>query len=201
MLHTYADKSFDLLKYDDMSKVISYTNEKKYLSCLVRIVDSEKQFDLPLSALDANTNLLEASRAAISFAPLSNAVNDAIRPLITVGPYTLSRSDGVLSCEVTTHISEDEVSRVAIQIYDTGSIFAKFQSPDGNTVVFRDNDYVDFEQTGAYDNQDTSYGKCEFDANNADFSLDPLEERCAEEGNFWIGAAAGEGNEYTGLKF
>lgn len=140
MLHTYDDKSFDLLKYDDISKIISYTNEKKYLSCLVRIVDSERQFDLPLSSLDANTSLLEASHAAISFAPLSNAVNDAIRPLITVGPYTLSRNGGVLSCEVTTHISEDEVSRVAIRIYDTGSIFAKFQSPDGNTVVFRDND-------------------------------------------------------------
>ena len=201
VLHTYDDKSFDLLKYDDTSKVISYTNEKKYLSCLVRIVDSKRQFDLPLSSLDANTSLLEASHAAISFAPLSNAVNDAIRPLITVGPYTLSRSDGVLSCEVTTHISEDEVSRVAIQIYDTGSIFAKFQSPDGNTVVFRDNDQVYFDQTGAYDKQDTQYGKCEFDANNTDFSRDPLDERCAEEGNFWIGAAAGEGNEYTGLKF
>lgn len=61
MLHTYDDKSFDLLKYDDMSKVIGYTNEKKYLSCLVRIRDSEKQFDLPLSSLDANTSLLEAS--------------------------------------------------------------------------------------------------------------------------------------------
>lgn len=127
-------------------------------------------------------------------------MNDAIRSLITAGPYTLSRADGVLSCEVATHISEDEVSRVTIQIYDTGSIFARFQSPDGNTVVFGDNDYVDFEQTGAYDNQDTSYGKCEFDADNVDFNQDPPDERCAEEGDFWIGAAAGEGDEYTGLK-
>ena len=146
VLHTYDDKSFDVLKYDESSNVISYKNEKKYLSCLVRIIDNERQFDLPLSSLDANTGLLDASRAAISFAPLSNAVNDAIRPLITAGPYTLSRGDGVLSCEVATYISEDEASGVTIQIYDTGRIFAKFQSVDGNTAVFGDNDYVDFEQ-------------------------------------------------------
>lgn len=115
----------------------------------------------------------------------------------------LNRADGVLSCEVATHTTEGDEngSDVVIQIYDTGSIFARFQAPDGNTAVFGDNDYVDFEQTGVYDNQDTPYGECEFDANNVDFSQDPPDERCAEEGNFWIGAAAGEGDEYTGLKF
>ena len=61
MLHTYDDKSFDVLKYDESNNIISYKNEKKYLSCLVRIVDSGRQFDLPLSSLDANTGLLEAS--------------------------------------------------------------------------------------------------------------------------------------------
>ena len=203
VLHTYDDKSFDVLKYDESSNVISYKNEKKYLSCLVRVVDSGKQYDLPLKSLDANTGLLSAASATISFAQLSDAVNDALRPLIVAGPYTLNRADGVLSCEVATYITEGDEngSDVVIQIYDTGSIFARFQAPDGNTAVFGDNDYVDFEQTGVYDNQDTLYGECEFDANNVDFNQDPPDERCAEEGNFWIGAAAGEGDEYTGLKF
>lgn len=201
MLHTYDDKSFDVLKYNELNNVISYKNEKKYLSCLVRVIDSGKQYDLPLKSLDANTGLLSAASATISFAQLSDAVNDALRPLVVAGPYTLNRADGVLSCEVATHTTEGDEngSDVVIQIYDTGSIFARFQAPDGNTAVFGDNDYVDFEQTGVYDNQDTPYGECEFDANNVDFMQDPPDERCAEEGSFWIGSAAGEGDEYTGL--
>lgn len=128
MLHTYDDKSFDILKYDELSNIISYKNEKKYLSCLVHVLDSGKQYDLPLKSLDANTELLSAASATISFAQLSDAVNDALRPLIVAGPYTLNRVDGVLSCEVATHTTEGDEngSDVVIQIYDTGSIFAKF---------------------------------------------------------------------------
>lgn len=68
VLHTYDDKSFDVLKYNESSNVISYKNEKKYLSCLVRVIDSGKQYDLPLKSLDANTGLLSATSATISFA-------------------------------------------------------------------------------------------------------------------------------------
>lgn len=200
ILREYDDKSFDLLKYDNINKVISYTNEKKYLSCLVRIIERDKQFDLPLSSLDANTELISASSAAISFAPLSSAVNDAISSLVVAGPYILNRDNGMLSCEVATRISEGEAgSDVVIRVYDTGKIFVKFRAPDGNTVIFGDNDYVDFEQRGVYDDQSTDYGRCGFDADNIDFTQDPPDERCAEEGSFWIGSAAGEGDEYTGL--
>ena len=132
-------------------------------------------------------------------------MNDAIRPLITAGPYTLSRADGMLSCEVATHTTDggENGSDIVIRIYDNCSIFARFKAPDGNTVIFGDDDYVDFENQGICrdGDQSTSYGRCEFDADNVDFNQDPPDERCAEEGDFWIGAAAGEGDEYTGLKF
>jgi len=58
VLHTYDDKSYDVLEYDERNNVISYYNEKKYLSCLVRVVDSGRQYDLQLSSLEANTDLI-----------------------------------------------------------------------------------------------------------------------------------------------
>ena len=133
---------------------------------------------------------------------LSNAINERLYPLITAEPYVLNRANGVLSCETATHIAgDDEDSNVIIQIYDNETIFVSFRRPDGNALVLGDNDYVDFSRQGAYDDQTRTYGECAFDADNVDFDQDPPEERCAEEGNFSIGSAAGEGDEYTHLAF
>lgn len=201
VLHEYGDRSFDFLEYDDTVKAINYSNEKKYLSCLVWVQEHGMRFDIPLCALQANTDLSSATEAEISFSVLSGAVADALVSLLS-GTYSLHRVGDALQYEMSTAGTGGGYREsVTIQVYDSGRVFATFEAGSGSAIskaTFSDtNSGADFSAQDAYLDESRILASYDFDVDTADFSgQDQLD---GGHGLFWIGSAAGEGDKYLGL--
>ena len=197
VLHEYDDGSFDVLEYADGA--VSYFNEKKYFSCPVRVHEHGRQFDIPLRSLQANAALSASQTAEISFAILSDAVADALSPLLSA-VYPLRRVGDALQFETATALEDGGYREsVTIQVRDSGQVFASFEAGNGSRIMFDDvNCSADFTQQNMYVDSSTRLASYDFDVDSADYSgVDQLD---GGHGIFRIGSAVQEGDEYLGLK-
>ena len=169
VLHEYDDGSFDVLEYAD--GVVNYFNEKKYFSCPVRVHEHGRQFDIPLRSLQANAALSASQTADISFAILSDAVADALSPLLSA-VYPLRRAGAALPFQTATALEDGGYREsVTIQVRDSGQVFASFEAGNGSRIMFDDvNCSADFTQQNMYVDSSTKLASYDFDVDSADYS-------------------------------
>ena len=164
----HGDGSFEALSYDAAGKELTLEKKAVRLSCAVTITDEAPSGDpwravMPLSAGSFNTELSDAETAFISFAPLSAAVGQHVRPL-ACAQYELTRNEGVLSCLY----EPDAGGRVEAKLFGDGRIYVELSAADGNRNVFQDeDDSVDWTSGVCEDLGEVS--ACAFDADSQDF--------------------------------
>ena len=192
----HGDGSFDTLSYDADGKKLSFEKKAVRLSCAVTITDEAPSGDpwravMPLSAGSFNAELSDTETAFISFAPLSAAVGQRVRPL-ACAEYKLTRNEGVLSCLC----EPDAGGRVEAKFFDDGRIYVELSAADGNRNVFQDeDDVVDWTSGVCEDLNEVS--ACSFDADIPGSSKS--EQTYGKKGAFVIGEVQPAGRTYDGI--
>ena len=193
------DSSFDLLKYDDENKVLSYTREKKLYSCPVVLEDNGHTITFGLSSTIFNKLPSETDEAKISFNELTAlpGVQEAIIPLIRNREYVLTRSGDVLSCDIIDALG---IGRIRTVINGDGSVDIDLSAANGSRAVFNDpDDYVEFGTVIKYHDQTQQYGRTDIDMDTVSFS--DTATRFEKSGHMIISESYESGQEFPNLNF